>query len=73
PSECLSMDPGQQGTLLERGVSKFVSVQVDEVGEDGQIKASSAPIASSPGRDVDPPAPVITTRQVGSEAPSVTG
>tara|TARA_B100001059_G_scaffold226879_1_gene255937 strand:+ start:2523 stop:6404 length:3882 start_codon:yes stop_codon:yes gene_type:complete len=60
-------------TQQERGVSKFVSVQVDEVGEDGQIKASSAPIASSPGRDVDPPAPVITTRQVGSEAPSVTG
>ena len=50
-------------TQQERGVSKFVSVQVDEVGEDGQIKSLVTPPsdqhAGPAGTSTESPAPVI--------------
>ena len=50
-------------TQQERGVSKFVSVQVDDVGEDGQINASQ-PVQ----RSQEDPAPVIVTQPAATEA-----
>ena len=50
-------------TQQERGVSKFVSVQVDDVGEDGQIN-DSKPVQNSQ----EPPVPVIVTQPATTEA-----
>ena len=50
-------------TQQERGVSKFVSVQVDDVGEDGQIN-DSKPVQNSE----DAPVPVIVTQPATTEA-----
>jgi len=59
-------------TQQERGVSKFVSVQVDDVGEGGQIRASEPDrtnVQSSNG-EAEPPAPVIVTQpSAGTETP----
>ncbi|MDG2201251.1 MAG: chromosome segregation protein SMC [Phycisphaerales bacterium] len=51
-------------TQQERGVSKFVSVQVDDVGEGGQIRASAPDRTNmqAPSDDAESPVPVIITQ-----------
>ena len=59
-------------TQQERGVSKFVSVQVDDVGKDGQIRTSEpgrTNVQTSNGK-AESPAPVIVTQpSAGTETP----
>ena len=51
-------------TQQERGVSKLVNVEVDDIGEEGQIRKSTA-IKAPPS---DAPPPVIVTQPAAAEA-----
>ncbi|MCH2147895.1 MAG: chromosome segregation protein SMC [Phycisphaerales bacterium] len=51
-------------TQQERGVSKLVNVEVDDIGEEGQIRKSTA-IKAPPS---DSPPPVIVTQPAATEA-----